>query len=202
MRCEILSMTTRMNRKRNKRTVYRVRGWGLVGFLLSLLSKDMLASEHYGQVPLRGVVRASTSIRVNPTPLASNLDIDGDASNGPIANITVFSNTQYRIRLFSDNWVAEDGVGETSYFLRQAGTSLSDPNSLGERIRYVLTFDGLPITPDSEGSYLVINGAATGNVGRISSLNIVIQGNDSYSAGVYSDWLTIVVSPDTSFPIN
>jgi len=174
----------------------------LVALLGGLLIIDASASEHFGQVPLRGVVRASTSIRVQPTPLASNLDIDGDASNGPIASITVFSNTEYIMRLFSDNWVAEDGFGENSYFLRQAGTSLSNPNSLGERIRYVLTFDGLPIAPDSEGSYLVINGAATGNAGRTSSLNIVIQGNDTYSAGIYSDWLTLVVSPDTSFPIN
>jgi hypothetical protein len=191
-----------MKQRRNRNTLYKTRRAGLVTLLGGLLMLDASASEHFGQVPLRGVVRASTSIRVQPTPLASNLDIDGDASNGPIASITVFSNTQYRVRLFSDNWVAEDGVGENSYFLRQAGTSLSNPNSLGERIRYVLTFDGQPITPDSEGSYLVINGAATGNVGRTSSLNIVIQGNDTYSAGIYSDWLTLVVSPDTSFPIN
>jgi hypothetical protein len=73
---------------------------------------------------------------------------------------------------------------------------------LGERIHYALTFDGQGIVPDTEGSYLVIFGEPTGNVGRTASLNIVIQGNDNYSAGVYSDFLTITVSPDTSFPIN
>ena len=167
---------------------------------------DVSASDHFGQVPLRGVVRASTSIRVNPTPLASNLDIDGDSSNGPIANVTVFSNTRYTVRLYSDNYVAErvaqGAVVSDSYFLRQNGTSSSSTGSLGERIRYVLTFDGLAITPDFEGSYIVASAQPTGNVGRTSSLNIVIQGNETYSAGVYSDWLTIVVSPDTSFPMN
>lgn len=191
-----------MNLTESSMNDLRSSGGFLMGILVTSVLLQVQADDHFGQVPLRGVVRASTSIRVTPTALASNLDIDGDASNGPIASVTVFSNTQYRIRLFSDNWVAEDGVGETSYFLRQAGTSSAGLNSLGERIRYALTFDGQAVTPDSEGSYLVINGAATGNVGRTSSLNIVIQGNDNYSAGIYSDWLTITVSPDTSFPLN
>jgi hypothetical protein len=165
-------------------------------------SVDAFATDHFGQVPLRAEVRASTAIRVTPTALASNLNIDGDAASGPIATIQVFSNTRYRVRLFSDNWVTEGGT-DPLYFLRQAGTSAADAGgSLGERIHYALTFDGQGVTPDLDGSYLVPFGAPTGNMGRTASLNIVIQGNDSYSAGIYSDLLTITVSPDTSIPIN
>jgi hypothetical protein len=186
------------------KTIAMSRGLLLTATLLSVgpFIRVARAEEHFGQVQLRAVVRASTAIRVTPTALASNLDIDGDAASGPIATIHVFSNTRYRIRLFSDNWVTEGGT-DPMYFLRQAGTSAADAGgSLGERIHYALTFDGQGIVPDTEGSYLVVFGEPTGNVGRTASLNIVIQGNDNYSAGVYSDFLTITVSPDTSFPIN
>jgi hypothetical protein len=48
---------------------------------------------------------------------------------------------------------------------------------------------------------VIAAGEATGNVGRTATLNIVIEGNQNYSAGVYSDLLTLTVSPDTSFAI-
>lgn len=168
--------------------------------LASAMSSAYAADEHFGQVPLRAQVRASTSIVVTPTALASNLDIDGDAASGPIATVVAKSNSAYEINLTSDNFQAEDVAivaTPTQFFLRQAGTSATG-TGLGERINYQLTFDGIGVVPAAAGSTLAA-GAATGNVGRTSSLNIVIEGNQSYSAGVYSDVLTLTITPDTSF---
>jgi len=170
------------------------------------------SADHYGLVYLRAQVRAATSIRVQPLPLASNIDIDRDASAGPIATVRAFSNTIYTIRLFSDNLetsaTANLGIPSTGgpvgtqFFLRQSGTSAAAAGTLGERINYQLTFDGVAVVPDDDGSPLVALGAPTGNVGYTASLNIVIEGNQNYSAGIYSDLLTLIISPDTSGPLN
>lgn len=167
--------------------------------LASAMSSAYANDEHFGQVPLRAQVRASTSIVVTPTALASNLDIDGDAASGPIATVVAKSNSAYDIVLSSDNFEAQDiaAAAATQFFLRQAGTSATG-TGLGERINYQLTFDGQGVTPSVRG-VAIASGAATGNVGRTSSLNIVIEGNQSYSAGVYTDVLTLAISPDTSF---
>jgi len=165
--------------------------------------------DHFGLVPLRASVRASTSITVTPTALASNLDIDGDASSGPIATVVAKSNSTYDIVLTSDNFEAMEQAGATSlggvtdgqFFLRQSGTSAQSPGTLGERINYQLTFDGVAVVPAVGGVAITDDGAPTGNAGRTASLNIVIEGNQEYSAGVYSDLLTLKISPDTSFAI-
>jgi len=171
----------------------------VIAVALASAMSSAYADEHFGQVPLRAQVRASTSIVVTPTALASNLDIDGDAASGPIATVVAKSNSTYTINLTSDNFEAEDEAGTvpTQFFLRQAGTSATG-TGLGERINYQLTFDGQGVTPAVRG-VAIASGAATGNVGRTSSLNIVIEGNQSYSAGVYTDVLTLAISPDTSF---
>lgn len=173
----------------------------VIAVALASAMSSAYADEHFGQVPLRAEVRASTSIVVTPTALASNLDIDGDAASGPIATVVAKSNDAYRIVLTSDNFEAgeEAGATDTQFFLRQAGTS-AQVAGLGERINYQLTFDGQGVTPAATG-VTIASGAATGNVGRTSSLNIVIQGNQNYSAGVYSDVLTLAISPDTSFAV-
>lgn len=172
-------------------------------------SSAALAEDHFGLVPLRASVRASTSITVTPTALASNLDIDGDASSGPIATVVAKSNSEYDIRLTSDNFEAMDQAGATSlggvpagqFFLRQSGTSSQTAGTLGERINYQLTFDGVAVAPAAGGVAITDDGAPTGNAGRTASLNIVIEGNQEYSAGIYSDLLTLTISPDTSFAI-
>ncbi len=173
----------------------------VIAVALASAMSSVYADEHFGQVPLRAEVRASTSIVVTPTALASNLDIDGDAASGPIATVVAKSNSAYDIVLTSDNFEASDiaGTTDTQFFLRQAGTSATG-TGLGERINYQLTFDGQGVTPAARGVSIAA-GAATGNVGRTSSLNIVIQGNQSYSAGIYSDVLTLTISPDTSFAV-
>lgn len=169
----------------------------------ALVAGSAYATDHFGQVPLRAEVRASTSIVVTPTALASNLDIDGDAASGPIATVVAKSNNPYEITLTSDNLEtgAVAGDTDTQYFLRQAGTSAADAaGSLGERINYQLTFDGQGVAPTVGGSTIAA-GEATGNVGRTATLNIVIEGNQNYSAGIYTDLLTLTISPDTSFTI-
>jgi hypothetical protein len=173
----------------------------VIAAVVAVATTSVYAEDHFGQVPLRAEVRASTSIVVTPTALAANLDIDGDAASGPIATVVVKSNDDYEVTLTSDNFEAGDiaGLTDTQFFLRQAGTS-STGTGLGERINYQLTFDGQGVTPAARG-VVIAAGQATGNVGRTATLNIVIEGNQNYSAGVYGDLLTLTVSPDTSFAI-
>ncbi len=185
--------------------------WGAL-LVIAFSNFSVRSSDHFGLVHLRAQVRASTSIQVQPLPLASNIDIDRDASAGPIATVRAFSNTPYTIRLFSDNLEASamansgppslGGPVGTQFHLRQSGTSAAAAGTLGERINYQLTFDGVAVVPDDDGSVLVGVGAPTGNVGYTASLNIVIEGNQNFSAGIYSDLLTLIISPDTSGPLN
>ena len=195
----------------NQSTNRFIRSGGVLWvFLLSDFRGE--SADHFGLVYLRAQVRASTSIRVQSLPMASNIDIDRDASAGPIATVRAFSNTTYNIRLFSDNLEASlraniglpslGGPVGTQFFLRQSGTSAAAVGTLGERINYQLTFDGVAVVPDDDGSVLVGLGAPTGNVGYTASLNIVIEGNQNFSAGIYSDLLTLIISPDTSVPLN
>ena len=175
-----------------------------------------LGDDHAGLVPLRAVVRSSTSISVVPTPLAANLDIDGNAASGPIATVVERSNVPYKVYLTSDNLVDErrafDSLADLGHFyLRQSGTSISRGGGLGERINYTLTYDGVAV-PLHDYAYDPASGMAitegsfpgrfpvnpTGGAGITKSLNIVIQPNQNFSAGIYSDTLTLIISPDTT----
>jgi len=182
---------------------------------VAVLALPILADDHSGMVPLRSVVKSSTTITVTPTALAGNLDIDGNASAGPIATVVEKSNSVYSVDLRSDNYADEfqsqsNVATAKQFFLRQSATSgapVAGANTMGERINYTLTYDGKNVLPGGAalGSNLtgvatVITSAvnATGNSGITKSLNIVIQPNQAYSAGVYTDTLTLTITPDTT----
>ena len=184
---------------------------------VAVLALPILADDHSGMVPLRSVVKSSTTITVTPTALAGNLDIDGNASAGPIATVVEKSNSVYSVDLRSDNYADEfqsqSNVALTKqFFLRQSATSgapVGGTNTMGERINYTLTYDGKNVVPadatvagglNLTGAGTSITSAvnATGNSGITKSLNIVIQPNQAYSAGVYTDTLTLTITPDTT----
>ena len=179
---------------------------------VAVLALPILADDHSGMVPLRSVVKSSTTITVTPTALAGNLDIDGNASAGPIATVVEKSNSVYSVDLRSDNYADEfqsqTGVAAAKqFFLRQSATAGAPVGTspMGERINYTLTYDGKNVVPagvilNTLGSGSTITSAvnATGNSGITKSLNIVIQPNQAYSAGVYTDTLTLTITPDTT----
>ena len=191
--------------------------WKCVLAVLTLFI-GAVGDDHSGMVALRAVVRSSTWISVTATPLASNLDIDGDASAGPIATVVEKSNAPYTVYLRSDNLDDERQAFDSTadlgkFFLRQSATSIGSAVGLGERIHYTLTYDGValplqsvayapatgtPITEVNVGGARPSGVNPTGGLGITKSLNIVIQPNQQFSAGIYSDTLTLIISPDTT----
>ena len=181
---------------------------------VAVLALPILADDHSGIVPLRAVVKSSTTITVTPTALASNLDIDGNASAGPIATVVEKSNSIYSVELRSDNYADEfqanlNVAATAQFFLRQSATAGNSGGNtqakMSERINYTLTYDGKNVIPavatgatTGAGTLITSAVAATGNSGITKSLNIVIQPNQAYSAGVYTDTLTLTITPDTT----